>query len=74
MDSTHVHAFLEFFLPVLCTIFFPSHWLLNLVKTGERGINLAAVTIIKPFPNKPGFYMSAKELFRKNCGKRRNCL
>ena len=49
-----IHAFLEFFLPVLCTILFPSSWLLshiNIVETmdsGERGMNPVTMTIIIP--------------------------
>ena len=45
---------LEFFLTVLCTIFFQSHWLLShitIVETmdsGERGMNYDAMTIIIP--------------------------
>ena len=46
--------FLQFFLPILCAIFFPSHWLLShitIVETmdnGERGMNPGARTIINP--------------------------
>ena len=52
--SAPIHAFLEFFLPVLRTIFFPSRWLLShitIVETtdsGERGMNPVAMTIINP--------------------------
>ena len=52
--SSPIHAFLEFFSPVLRTIFFPSHWLLshlNIVETtdsSERGMNPVAVTISNP--------------------------
>ena len=28
MASAPIHAFLKFFLPALCTVVFPSHWLL----------------------------------------------
>ena len=46
------HAFLEFFQPVLHTIFFPRHWLLShIVETmdsSERGMNPVAMTIINP--------------------------
>ena len=54
MASAPIHAFLEFFLPVLCTIFFPSHWLLSditIVETinrDERGMSPVAMTIISP--------------------------
>ena len=53
-DSACIHAFLEFFLPVLCTIFFPSHWLLSnitIVETtdsSERGMDPVSMTIIHP--------------------------
>ena len=52
--SALIHAFLEFFQPVLNTIIFPSHWLLShvtIVETtdsGERGMNPVAMTIINP--------------------------
>ena len=52
--SAPIHAFLQFFLPVLRTIFFPSHWLLSqitIVETtdnGERGMNPVAMTISNP--------------------------
>ena len=48
--SALIQAFLGFFLPVLCTIFFPGHWLLShvtIVETmdsNERGINPVAMT------------------------------
>ena len=48
------HTFLEFFEPVLCTIFFTSHWLLShktIVETmdrGEREMNPVTMTIINP--------------------------
>ena len=54
MGKAPIHAFLEFFLPVLQTIFFSSHWLLSqisIVKTmdsGKRGMNPVATTIINP--------------------------
>ena len=35
MVSAPIHAILEFFQPVLCTIFFPSHWLLSLITNVE---------------------------------------
>ena len=38
--SVPIHAFLETFQAVLCTVFFPSHWLLSyitVVKTMDRG-------------------------------------
>ena len=50
-----IHAFLEFFQPVLCTIFFPNHWLLSntttveITDSGERGMTLVAMTIINPW-------------------------
>ena len=50
--SAPIHAFPDFFYPVLCTIFFPSHWMfshITIVKTtdiGERGTNPVAMTII----------------------------
>ena len=52
--SAPIHAFLEFFEPVLCTIFFPSHRLFSHLKivermdSGERGMNFVAMTIINP--------------------------
>ena len=54
MGQCTIHAFLEFFQPVLSTIFFPSHWLLSLITivetndSGERGMNPVAMTIINP--------------------------
>ena len=53
-SSAPIHSFLEFFLPVLRTIFFQSYWLLShiaIVETtdsGERGIDPVAMTIINP--------------------------
>ena len=50
--SATIHAFLEFFRPVLGTILFPKHWLfshLTIVETtdgGERGMNPVTMTII----------------------------
>ena len=42
--------FLGFFLPVLHTILFPSHWLhsyiVEIMDSGERGMNPVAVTIV----------------------------
>ena len=52
--SVLIHAFLDFFQPVICTKLFPSHWLLShitIVETtngGERGINPVAMTTINP--------------------------
>ena len=52
--SAPIHAFFEFFLPVLDTIFFPTYCLLShttIVKTtdsGERGMNPIETTIINP--------------------------
>ena len=52
--SALIHAFLDFFLPVLRTLFFPSHWLLSYINIvermegGERGMNPVAMTIIDP--------------------------
>ena len=49
-----IHAFLEFFLPVLSTIFFPSHWQLSYITivkkldSGERGMNPDPIAIISP--------------------------
>ena len=46
-----IHIFLEFFLPVLCTILFQSHWLLSYITivetmdSGEGGTNPVALTI-----------------------------
>ena len=40
--SALTHAVLEFYSPVLCTIFFPNHWLLSIAETmdgGERAMN-----------------------------------
>ena len=48
------HAFLEFFSPVLCTIFFPGHRLfpnmiiIETMDSVERGMNSVAMTIIDP--------------------------
>ena len=47
MASAAIHAFLEFLLLILCTIFFPSHWLfchttfaeLETAVMNERGMN-----------------------------------
>ena len=53
--SEPIHAFLEFFQPVLRTIFFPSHWLLyhkGIVETNDSGeieINSVPMTIINPW-------------------------
>ena len=53
--SAPIHAFLEFFIPVLCTIFFQNHWLLCHITTvetmdsGESGMNPVAMTIINPW-------------------------
>ena len=50
--SAPIHDFLEFFQPVLYTIFFPSYWLLSQLTivermdSSERGMNLVAMTII----------------------------
>ena len=52
--SAPIYAFLEFIEPVLCTIFFSSHWLLShitIVETmdsSERGMNPVAMIIINP--------------------------
>ena len=52
--SSSIHAFLEFFQPELCTIFFSSHWLLShitiveTIDSGERGMNPAEMTIFNP--------------------------
>ena len=54
MASAPIHAYLEFFYPVLPTILFPRHWLLShitIVETtdsGEKGMNPVAMTIIIP--------------------------
>ena len=54
MAGPPIHAFLEFFLPGLCTIVFPSHRLLSnitIVKTmdsGKIGMNPVTMTIINP--------------------------
>ena len=46
-----IYAFLEFFKPVLCTMFFPSHWLVShktifeTMESGERSMNPVAITI-----------------------------
>ena len=53
--SERIYAFLEFFKPVLLTVFFPSHWLfsqITFVETAdnsEREMNPVAMTIIKPW-------------------------
>ena len=50
--SASIHAFLEFFWPVLHTILLPSHWLLSHITTvkttnsGERGMNPVWMPII----------------------------
>ena len=31
-------------------------------------------SFVNPFPNNPWFYVSAEQVFRKHCGKRKNCL
>ena len=52
--SAPTYAFLEFSLPLLSTIFFPSHWLLyhitiaETMDSGERGMNPVTMTIINP--------------------------
>ena len=52
--SSPIQTFLKFFNQLLCTIFFPSHWLfshITIVETtdsGERGRNPVAMTIINP--------------------------
>ena len=50
LRPVHIHNFLEFFSPVLHTIFFPSSWLLSHMTicedSGERGMNPVALTII----------------------------
>ena len=52
--SAPICAFLEFFEPVLRTIFSTSHWLVSLMtvvettENGERGMNPVASTIINP--------------------------
>ena len=54
MASAPIHALMEFFSPVLCPTFYPSHWLLShitIVETmdsGERGMNPVLMTIINP--------------------------
>ena len=54
MASASIQAFLEFLQPVLCTVFFQSHWLLShitIVKTkdsGEKGMDPVPMTIINP--------------------------
>ena len=53
-DSTPIRAFLEFFQPVLGKIFFLRHWLLfhktvlETMDSGERAMDLVAMTIINP--------------------------
>ena len=50
-----IHAFLEFFQPVLSILFFPSHWLVSnrtIVKTmdsSDGGMNPVTMTIINPW-------------------------
>ena len=52
--SAPIHAFLEFFRPVLCTTFFPHHWLLSHITIAEtmniieRGVDPVAMIIINP--------------------------
>ena len=54
MASAPIRAFLEFLLPVSCTVFLSSHWLLShitIVETmdsGERRKNHVTMTIINP--------------------------
>ena len=53
--SASTDAVLEFFSPVLHTIFFSSHWLLSHITIsetmdrGEKGMNLVAMTLINPW-------------------------
>ena len=53
--SAPIHAILEFFSPLLCTVFFPSPSLLsyiNIVKameSSERGINPVSMAVINPW-------------------------
>ena len=56
MASVPIHAFLEFFIPVPCTIFFskpltafPHYHFLKTMDSGERGVNPIAMTIINPW-------------------------
>ena len=52
--AVHLSMLFQFFQPVLCTIFFPSHWLLphltnvETTDSSERGMNPVAMTIINP--------------------------
>ena len=61
--SAPTHASPEFFLPVLCTIFFPSHWLLSHITSAETmdccegGMNPVSMTIINP----PKEYWSSRK-------------
>ena len=54
-DGAPIHFHLEFFLPVLHTVFSPSHWLLSHITmfetmdNGEKGMNPITVTIISPW-------------------------
>ena len=54
MASAPIQTFLEFFKPVLRTIFFQSHWLLSHITivptmdSSERGMNPVEMTIINP--------------------------
>ena len=54
LPSVHIPVFPGVLLPVLCTIFFPNHWLLShiaiveVMDSSERGINPVAMTIVNP--------------------------
>ena len=53
--SAPIHTFLEFLLPKIHKIFFPSHWLLSymaIIKTmvwSERRMNPVAITLVNPW-------------------------
>ena len=63
--SAPINALLEFF-RVICTIFFPSHWLLSHITTvktrdsSERGMNPVAMTITNPLKilDEPGIELA----------------
>ena len=87
--SSSIHAFLEFFQPELCTIFFSSHWLLShitiveTIDSGERGMNPAEMTIFNPQkkifaepriePATSGSQVWYATNWARHCGNRRKC-
>ena len=68
--SAPIHAFLEFFLPVLRTIFFQSLWLFSLITivetmdSGERGMYLQTTTY---YPKTFTFSFKGQNTLWKKC-------